>query len=97
MRPQSSTDAEKGSQPTNTLDVSEIGAPIDGVPQVSSRRLFVQLQAFDGCVQPQELVEALKASGLDIVLYQDVHDPSGVGLLFMTENPTNLVTEFGPC
>ncbi len=95
MRPQSSTHAEKGSQSPDTLDLCESGAPIDGVPQVSTRRLFVQLQAFDGCVQPQELVGPLEASGLEIALYQDVHDPSGIGLLFMTENPSNLVTEFG--
>ena len=95
MRPQSSTQTEIRAQSPDTLDLSEIGASKDGVPQVSERRLFVQLQVFDGCVQPQELVAALEGSGLECVLYQDVHDSSGVGLLYMTENPNDLVTELG--
>ena len=78
MRPQSSTQTEKRAHSPDTLDLSEIGASIDGTPQVSSRWLFVQLQVFDGCAQPQELVAALEGSGLECVLYQDVHDSSGV-------------------
>ena len=92
MHPQSSTHPEKS---PDKLDLSEIGAPIDGVSQTGTRRLFVQLQVFNGCAQPQELVGAVEASGLEIVLYQDVHDASGVGVLFMTENPIDLVADFG--
>lgn len=84
---------EKAIQPGDAPDIRETGAPIDGVPQVSTRRLFLQLQIFDGCSQPQELIEPIKASGLEVVLYRDLNHPGGVGLLFMTENPGDLVTE----
>src|SRR5215468_2585500 len=47
------------------VDVSERGAR----EQRSNRRLFMQLQAFGGCVEPKPLVSVLEASRLDAVLY----------------------------
>ena len=63
------------------LDVRERGAS-----QHSDRRLFVQLQAFGGCLDAKPLVRALEGTGLDAVLYQDVNDPRGVGILGMHED-----------
>ena len=64
------------------VDVRERGAS-----QHSERRLFVQLQAFGGCLDTKPLVRALESAGLDAVLYQDVNDPRGVGILGMYEDP----------
>jgi chlorite dismutase len=64
------------------VDVRERGAS-----QHSERRLFMQLQAFGGCLDAKPLVRALEAAGLDAVLYQDVNDPRGVGILGMHEDP----------
>lgn len=64
------------------VDVRERGAS-----QHSDRRLFVQLQAFGGCLDAKPLVRALEGTGLDAVLYQDVNDPRGVGILGMYEDP----------
>jgi len=71
-----------------TADVRERGAN----QQHSDRRLFMQLQAFGGCADAKPLVSALEASGLEAVLYQDVNDPRGVGVLTMSEDPTAFVT-----
>ena len=89
-------DSEQTNRPTQPIDAPEIremGAPINGEPQYSTRRLFLQLQVFTGCAQPHELVESLKASSLEVVLYHDLNDPKGIGLLFMTEDADALVTE----
>jgi chlorite dismutase len=65
------------------IDVNERGAG----GQVSPRRLFVQLQVFSGCLDPKPLVRVLEASRADAVLYQDVNDPRGVGVLALSEDP----------
>jgi len=72
-----------------TIDVRERGA--NG--QLSSRRLFMQFQAYGGCTDAKLLVAALEASRLDAVLYTDVHDPRGVGVLAMSEDPAFFVTD----
>lgn len=66
-----------------SLDLREKGA----AGQTSERRLFLQLQVFTGCREPQRLSDALQASGLEAVLYLDVNDPAGVAFLFMAEAP----------
>ncbi len=71
------------------LDVREIGAPVEGQPQVSDRRMFFQLHAFTDCNDPEVLLPAL--SGLDCVLYKDLHHPDGVGIVIATENPADMV------
>jgi hypothetical protein len=74
-------------------EIREHGAPKNGVPQVSEKRLFMQLQVFTGCADPKACVKALEASGLESVLYADVNDPQGIGVLFMTEDPSVLTRE----
>ena len=70
------------------LDIRERGAN----QQTSERRLFLQLHVFTGCPDPQPLIAALDASRAEAVLYLDVADPKGVGVLTMTEDPTLFVT-----
>jgi chlorite dismutase len=74
------------------LDLREKGGPKDGVPQAMDRRLFVQLTAFTGCRDPHKLVGALTGGGVDCVLYEELNDPAGVGVLAMAEDPSLLVT-----
>jgi len=94
MHPQNVEHYEPPFQPDNILAIQEIGARTkDGEVQVSSRRLFIQLHAFTSCPQPQTLIEPLSASGLEVVLYRELNDPAGIGLLFISENPGDLVTE----
>jgi len=70
------------------IDVQERGA--DG--QTSDRRLFMQLQAFGGCLDAKPLLRVLESSRIEAVLYQDVNDARGVGVLAISEDPLFFVT-----
>ncbi len=70
------------------IDVQERGAN----EQASSRRLFMQLQVVTGCLDAKPLVSALEASRVEAVLYQDLNDPRGVGVLGMSEDPAFFAT-----
>jgi chlorite dismutase len=74
-------------QEKEPLDLSEKGgnAKLD-------RRLFVQLQAFGGCKDASKVKAALPES----VVYEDVNDPQGVGVVSWAENPEDLVTKVRP-
>ena len=70
------------------IDVQERGA--DG--QTCDRRLFMQLQAFGGCLDAKPLLRVLESSRIEAVLYQDVNDARGVGVLAISEDPVFFVT-----
>src|SRR6266545_4680014 len=74
--------------PEVKVDVAERGA--NG--QSSHRRLFMQLQAFGGCPEPKLLAGALERSQIDAVLYADLQNPRGVGVLSFSEDPAFFVT-----
>jgi chlorite dismutase len=79
--PRSSSEAPRDGEVK--ADVRERGAG----GQAIDRRLFMQLHVFGGCGDPKPLASALEASRLEAVLYQDVNDPRGVGVLTMSEDP----------
>ena len=66
---------------------------IDGEPQVSDRRLFFQLHVFADCLDATPVIETLEKSNLSAVLYDDINNPTGIGVLFATEVPAVLATE----
>ncbi len=68
-------------------DLEERGEPVGGVPQKLDRRLFLQLQVFTGCLDSGPAVKAARESGLDVVIYANVNDPRGVGVLLMHDDP----------
>ena len=67
------------------------GAPeldeVGGGGARSGRRLFVQLLVFTGAADTGPLVASLEGAGVEAVLYADVNDPRGVGLLTCSEDP----------
>lgn len=80
------------------IDILEHGAPKDGVPQTSSRRLFVQLVALQ-CPRvpgPAAVAKALSALMHDFsvtgVIYEDVHNPLGLAVVVIDENPARMVS-----
>jgi chlorite dismutase len=81
---------------TKGLDISEKGGVRGGAQQVSDRRLFMQLLAFGDAPDSDPLVEALEGSGIEGVLYEDVNDPRGVGLLTWSDNPDHFVSRVRP-
>jgi hypothetical protein len=59
----------------------------DGLPQRSDRRLFMQFLAFGGCHDASPLGDTLARGKVSGVLYEDVNDPRGIGLLTLSEDP----------
>jgi hypothetical protein len=84
------------------IDVNEHGAQRDGKPQVLDRRLFMQLIVLTctGEIGPGRAIEALgktlRAANVGAVLYEDVNDPFGIGLLSFSEDPADFVTKVRP-
>ncbi len=70
------------------VDVREKGAG----QQVSDRRLFMQLLVWTGCADGKPLVAALERHRVEGVLYHDLNDPAGVGLLALHEGPEFFAT-----
>jgi hypothetical protein len=77
-------EARRGPEPP---DISEKGGMKDGQPQRSNERLFMQFMAFGGCSDATPLADALARAKISGVLYEDVNDPRGVGLLTFNEHP----------
>jgi len=80
--------ARRGPEPP---DLSEKGGMKHGQPQRSDVRLFMQLQAFGGCADVSAIAAALGRAGLTGVLYEDVNDAHGIGLLTLTQDPSVFV------
>jgi chlorite dismutase len=72
-------------------DLRERGGLRDGEAQLLDRRLFVQLQVYGDCQSTAPLRQALQSAPFDAVLYADVNDPRGVGLLTVSEDPRHFV------
>ena len=79
-------------KPIEKPDLRERGGLKDGQPQFSDRRLFMQLLAFGGCTDSASLARALEQAAIEAVLYEDINDPQGVGLLVFHEDPNFFVT-----
>ena len=88
-----------GSSDSLIIDVLEHGAPRDGKPQQSNRRLFVQLVALDCPRTPgteaiaKALHDLMGEVTLSGVIYADVHNPMGLALVVIDENPTELIAK----
>ncbi|MBI5515085.1 MAG: chlorite dismutase family protein [Deltaproteobacteria bacterium] len=88
-------------RPAVDVDVRERGAPKEGEPQVLDRRLFMQLLVFRATnASPEIHVELLsrrfRDRSLTGVLYEDVNDPRGLGVLTFSEDPAHFVDVVRP-
>jgi chlorite dismutase len=75
-------------------DLVEHGATVRGQPQTLDTRLFVQLHVFTDCLDTGAVVSAVRDSGLEAVVYANLNDPRGVGVVLMSEDP-NLFADAG--
>jgi chlorite dismutase len=89
-------DARSDRRSENRIDVQEHGMAPDGSRSSTDRRLFMQLQAFTDCHDAEAVAKKVEASGIEAVVYLDVNDPRGIGLLTMSEDPTQFVTLVRP-
>jgi chlorite dismutase len=69
------------------VDILEHGAN----QQTSTRRLYMQLQAFGDCDDPKRLALELERARVEGVLYADAADPLGVAVLGIAEDPAFFV------
>ncbi len=74
-------------------DISEKGKDSQGNLISIDKRLFMQLLCFGNCEDPQILIDLLQKKNVEGVLYLDINDPTGVGLLSFNENPNYFVNE----
>lgn len=74
------------------LDLSEKGKNKAGEAASTDRRLFMQFYAFGDVTDSAVLVAALESAGVAGVLYHDLNDPRGVGLLTFSEAPDYFIT-----
>ena len=76
------------------VDLRETGAPIDGEPQVSDKRLFFQLHVFGDCLAPEVIIENIQSNNYSpsaAVFYDDLNNPTGLGVLLVAADPAALM------
>jgi chlorite dismutase len=86
-----------------TVDVWERTKGFAGPVQAMDRRIFMQLSVFDcdpalgarRCLQ--DLGTAISSQGAAAVLYQDMNNPFGIGVLSWSTDPADFVTKLRPC
>ncbi len=83
-----------GPAPVEKPNLSEKGSPKDGQPQEMNRRLFVQLLAFSDCEDTAAVAAAMEAAGVEGVVYENIHDPFGIAVLAMHEDPNFFVGDW---
>ena len=77
-------------------DLSEKGGLKDGAAQRSDVRLFMQLLCFSGCADVARVVSFLADVPVETVVYQDLNDPTGVGILALSEDPNVFLDLLSP-
>jgi chlorite dismutase len=87
------TEARRGPE---APDISEKGGAKDGQPQRLDRRLFMQFLAFGGCPDAAPLADRMAHARVEGVLYEDVNDPRGVGVLTLSEDPDYFIDRVRP-
>jgi hypothetical protein len=77
-------------------DLSEKGGLKGGEPQRSDERLFMQFLAFGGCDDARAVLAHLEEGGLTAVVYEDLNDPQGIGVLTVDTSPDTFVDRLRP-
>jgi chlorite dismutase len=72
---------------SDSLDLSEKGRSQDGEQISLDQRLYMQFMAFGAAREMERYLEYLKNVALPCVLYEDINDPYGIGLLTWSEDP----------
>jgi len=68
-------------------DLTEKGGMKDGAPQRLDQRLFMQFLAFGGCSDSRSIGDAMTRAGVAGVVYEDVNDARGVGIVTFSDDP----------
>ena len=84
------TGGRPGTEDVGQIDLSERGRDSEGQPISFDRRLFMQFTAFN-YLNANELAERFRQNNIQGVIYQDVNDYSGIGVMTFFEDPSYLV------
>src|SRR5512140_163505 len=87
---------EKGRGRLEPPDLSEKGGLKGGQPQRSDERLFMQLLVFGSCAEPKAVAHHLAENGIEGVVYEDLNDPRGIGVLTLSQAPETFVDRVRP-
>jgi chlorite dismutase len=77
-------------------DLSEKGGLKNGDPQRSDVRLYMELLVYTKSRPASEVIEGLSGVAIETVVYEDLSDPQGIGVLGISENPDDFVDSFLP-
>jgi chlorite dismutase len=80
----------------DSVELAEKGRAADGQVISLDRRLFMQFLAFGGAGETEAYSAALEKAGLRAVLYEDLNDPVGLGLLTFSEDPEEFLVRTRP-
>lgn len=100
MVPSNAASADAQKPAPHAVELRERGAPRDGAPQYSDRRLFMQLVALTVASQPgpeviaAQIATALRKRDLPGVVYADLHHPLGLAVVSFAEDPDQLAGPF---
>ncbi len=83
------------SEPDGHIDLSENGRGTDGKPVSLDRRLFMQFMAFRNG-NPDTLAQQFEQVSAQAVIYQDLHDASGLGVMTYCEDPGYIMDRIQP-
>jgi chlorite dismutase len=77
-------------------DLSEKGGLKGGQPQRSDERLFMQLLVYSGCDDVAAVVRSFARAPVDAVIYENLHDPRGIGVLTLSTRPDTFLDAVRP-
>lgn len=72
------------------LDIREKGRR-EGETIYLDRRLFMKFTAFGDCDSTDVAIRAIEDGGVPGALYEDLHDPRGIGVIALSEDPLFLM------
>ena len=81
---------------TDKVELAEKGRAEDGRVISVDRRLFMQFMAFGEAGETEAYAAALEAAPIRGVVYEDMNDPHGIGLLTFSEDPDHFLNRIRP-
>lgn len=81
--------------PDGNIDLSEKGRGSDGKPVSLNRRLFMQFMAFRNA-NFDFLVDQFKSISAQAVIYKELNDAQGIGVMVYCEDPGYIVDQIQP-
>lgn len=96
MNAEGSQTAARGRARIEPPDLSEKGGVKGGEPQRSNERLFMHLMVFGGCRDTAAVSSYLSEFPITGVLFEDLNDPRGIGVLTLSSDPNSFLDVVRP-